>query len=223
MKAYRSRAFGGLAHVQAMHALIAAAWRAHGPRLPFHVGDLHWRLRPQPGRDAQREIRLWYSEPGELSGFAWLDSQDEGDTQCHPDAPCEELEPQLLDSLEERSRAAGALPIMVGGFEGDDFRTALLLGRGYRRGLAQAVVQAALRRLGEAGAESVVVCPMSDNPVACALYQSVGFTTVAYAYDSTYSFEKSPRGPLARRRNEAGGAVGSGLNFLLSQDQEDLQ
>ncbi len=133
MSALRSRAFEGAADLRAMHALIAAAWRVHGPRLTFHVGDLHWRMRPQAGRDPRRDVRLWHARSGDLAGFAWLDSADGGDLQCHPDAHRADLEPELLAWMEARARERGATSLTVGGFEGDAPREALLRRRGYRR------------------------------------------------------------------------------------------
>ena len=119
-----------------MHHLIADSWRARDALNTFHVGDLHWRLRPQRGRDPLRDIRLW--EDGErLMGFAWYDSPDAGDVLTSPEvADREALEGQLLDWLEDRhieSGRARELSFVPGGCEGDPARIGLLQRRGYTR------------------------------------------------------------------------------------------
>ena len=124
--------FRGDPDVLALHALISRAWAAEGPAVTFHVGDLHWRLRPQPPRHPDRDLRLWFGPDGALGGFAWFDPQMWGDIQCDPDADRAALEPQMLDWLEARSE--GSKELVVGGFDGDAVRVALLTERGYRRG-----------------------------------------------------------------------------------------
>jgi hypothetical protein len=69
--AYTQRPFAGHEDVNRLHELISEAWCARGPALTFHVGDLHWRLRPQEGRELHRDLALWFDAAGDLAGFAW--------------------------------------------------------------------------------------------------------------------------------------------------------
>lgn len=115
-----------------MRELVQAAWRIEGPRQTFHVGDICWRLRLQPGRDPAAEVRLWSGAGDRLVGFAWRKS-GKGDTQCRPGVARAPLESRMLAWLEEQALAAGSERLTVGGFEGDAARGALLEARGYER------------------------------------------------------------------------------------------
>lgn len=117
----------------ALHALISRAWAAEGPAVTFHVGDLHWRLRPQPPRHPDRDLRLWFGPDGALGGFAWFDPHMWGDIQCGLDADRAALEPRMLDWLETRCRSEGSKELVVGGFDGDALRVSVLSKRGYRQ------------------------------------------------------------------------------------------
>lgn len=128
----RSRSFTPF-DVGPLRELIAAAWAAHGPRVTFHVGDLHWRLRPRPDSDPCRDIRVWEDSQG-LLGFAWYESDGSGDTQAAPRSGDAELHHAMLAWMEERARSEGRTQVIVGGFEGDATRHALLVQRGYQLG-----------------------------------------------------------------------------------------
>ena len=117
---------------RALHELIAAVWAAHGPRVTFHVGDLHWRLRPGPDSVPSPDIRLW-EDAGGLRGFAWYDSDGSGDTQAGPHCEQPELDHEMLTWMEDHARSVGRSDLTVGGFEGDQARHALLAQRGYSR------------------------------------------------------------------------------------------
>ena len=125
-----SRSFQSTHDTDALHKLIADCWQAYGPRVTFHVGDLHWRLRPQPNRLPERDIRLWYAQE-ELLAFAWFEPPDSGDLQCHPQAERTLLEPELLAWLEQQARIHGAHSLTVGAFQSDYRRRELLKSRGY--------------------------------------------------------------------------------------------
>ena len=131
MKA-ESRPFRMPDDVAALHQLIADCWQAYGPEITFHVGDLHWRLRPQPEQEPERDIRLWFAQK-RLLGFAWFDSSDSGDFQCHPEADHDSLEPTMLAWLEERARAAAAEDLTVGAFLSNVGRAERLRSRGYKQ------------------------------------------------------------------------------------------
>ena len=118
--------------VDALHAFIADCWQASGPNVTFHVGDLHWRLRPQPGRSPERDIRLWHSQ-GRLLGFAWFEPPDTGDLQSHPDADQAALEAEMLTWLEQQAKLRCSQSITVGAFPSDNLRETLLQARGYRQ------------------------------------------------------------------------------------------
>ena len=85
----------------ALHALISRAWAAEGPAVTFHVGDLHWRLRPQPPRHPDRDLRLWFGPDGALGGFAWFDPHMWGDIQCGLAAARAALEPRIRKLADE--------------------------------------------------------------------------------------------------------------------------
>ena len=115
-----------------LHKFIADCWQAYGPSVTFHVGDLHWRLRPQLNHHPERDIRLWHT--GErLVAFAWFDFPCSGDLQCYPGSDRQLMEPELLSWLEQQARAQGARGMTVGAFQGDRVREALLQARGYRQ------------------------------------------------------------------------------------------
>jgi ribosomal protein S18 acetylase RimI-like enzyme len=95
----------------------------------FHVGDLHWRLRPRPGCEPETDIRVWEDDRG-LLGFAWYEPDGEGDTQSGVRSEAA-LEHAMLEWMEERARAAGRDFVVVGGFEEDAGRHALLTAHGY--------------------------------------------------------------------------------------------
>ena len=92
--------------VPALHALVSEKWRRDGPRVPLHIGDLYWRLRPQPGREPKRDIQLWHLSDGSLAGFAWWDYGASGDAVAHPDADTS-LEICMLDWFEAEAVRRG--------------------------------------------------------------------------------------------------------------------
>lgn len=118
--------------VDALHELIAECWQAYGPAVTFHVGDLHWRLRPQEGRSPEQDIRLWFDND-KLRAFAWFDAPDSGDFLCHPTVERDVVEPALLEWLEGKARDQGAMNFTVGAFEADSVREKLLIARGYQK------------------------------------------------------------------------------------------
>ena len=116
--------------LQSLHTFIVDCWRTQGPNVTFHVGDLHWRLRPQPGKSPERDIRLWYYDQA-LLAFAWFDPPNSGDLQCHPHSDKALLEPMLLTWLEQQAKEQGFLDFTVGVFSNDTQRERLLKRRGY--------------------------------------------------------------------------------------------
>jgi ribosomal protein S18 acetylase RimI-like enzyme len=117
--------------VPRLHDLIADIWAARGPSLTFHVGDLHWRLRPRPGSDPAVDIQLWEEDRGVL-GFAWYDPFFEGDTQGGVRSE-PAVEDSMLAWMEQRARAAGCGFVDVRSFEDDPARHARLTARGYEQ------------------------------------------------------------------------------------------
>jgi len=126
----RSRPFN-LDDVPRLHDLVADAWAVRGPRMTFHVGDLHWRLRPRAGSNPEADIQVWEDDRG-LLGFAWYDPFFEGDTQGGVRSE-PAIEDSMLEWMEQRARAAGCGFVDVRGFDGDEARHALLEDRGYAR------------------------------------------------------------------------------------------
>ena len=128
----QTRQFQSDKDVEALHQLIAAYWQAYGPKATFHVGDLYWRLRPQPERSPRQDIFLLH-EDDELLGFAWFDSPDSGDLLCHPEADRTATEPILLEWLENKARSQNITDFTVGAFESDSVREDLLTAHGYQK------------------------------------------------------------------------------------------
>lgn len=119
--------------VPALHALVSEKWRRDGPRATLHIGDLYWRLRPQPGCEPTKDIRLWKDANGRLVGFAWWDPPDGGDVVAHPDAH-PKIDGIMVDWLEEEGRRRGCSTYMTGCFVEDEQRHSFLTDRGYERG-----------------------------------------------------------------------------------------
>lgn len=117
---------------EALHQLIVACWQAYGPEVTFHVGDLHWRLRPQLERSPEQDILLQY-EGDKLMAFAWFDPPNSGDLLCHPAVERVAVEPILLEWLENKARSQNATDFTVGAFESDSVREELLMARGYQK------------------------------------------------------------------------------------------
>jgi ribosomal protein S18 acetylase RimI-like enzyme len=124
--------FRGHSDVLAIHALISDCWQKSGPHVAYHVGDLHWRICPRPGRHPEQDLCL-FVENDRLRGFAWLDSPDGGEILCHPEAKRARLEPLLLSWLEEESLARGRSHLSVGCLTSDHERVRVLQSRGYQR------------------------------------------------------------------------------------------
>lgn len=118
--------------VEALQQLIIDCWQAYGPAVTFHVGDLHWRLRPQPERSPEQDILLWYAGD-KLRAFAWFESPDSGDLLCHPAVERTVVEPVLLEWLETKARSQKATDFTVGAFDSDAIRVKLLAARGYQK------------------------------------------------------------------------------------------
>lgn len=119
--------------VEALHELIVECWQAYGPVVTFHVGDLHWRLRPQPERLPEQDIRLWYNEADKLRALAWFDPPNSGDILCHPTVDRTVVEPALLEWLENKARSQNVADFTVVAFESDSLREELLTARGYQK------------------------------------------------------------------------------------------
>lgn len=118
--------------IEALHQLIATCWQAYGPEVTFHVGDLHWRLRPQPERSPEEDV-LFVHKGDKLLAFAWFDPPNSGDLLCRPEIDRTVVEPVLLDWLENKARSRSAADFTVGAFESDVVREDLLTARGYQK------------------------------------------------------------------------------------------
>ena len=127
--------------IPALHVLISEKWRREGPRVTLHVGDFYWRLRPRPGHEPTRDIRLWHHGDGYLAGFAWWEEPQgtggagthrTGDGVSHTDAG-DEIERIMLDWFEEEARRRGCSQFTTGCFEGDEQRMSFLEEGGYKR------------------------------------------------------------------------------------------
>lgn len=117
---------------EALHQLIVACWQAYGPEVTFHVGDLHWRLRPRPERSPEQNILLQY-EDDKLIAFAWFDPPDSGDLLCRPEIERTAVEPVLVEWLENKARSQNATDFTVGAFKSNSVREELLTARGYQK------------------------------------------------------------------------------------------
>lgn len=127
-----SRNFQSGADIELLHQFIADCWQVYGPAITFHIGDLHWRLRPQSFRLPEQDIRLWFADD-QLVAFAWFDPPDSGDLLCHPRSDRDYLEPELLTWLENQALIRNVSSFTVGCFDSDLLRGSLLQSRGYDR------------------------------------------------------------------------------------------
>lgn len=130
MQAFELQPFTG--DPRPLHDLLSGAWSAGLAHLHLHPGDVHWRLRHHPGRAPREEIVLLRGRTG-LVGFAYMEGTGEGDFWTLPHAEQAESEARLLGWMESRARRSGEARLIVGAFDGDERRTALLAGRGYGR------------------------------------------------------------------------------------------
>ncbi len=130
MTGHKTSRFFRWEDVPALHALVSEKWRRHGPWVALHIGDLYWRLRPQPGREPRRDIRLWHLGDGGLAGFAWFDHAEGGVAVAHPDADGS-LEMEMLDWFEAEAARRGCSSFTTGSFLDDERRLATLEQRGY--------------------------------------------------------------------------------------------
>jgi len=165
--------------VPRLHDLIADVWAARGPSVTFHVGDLHWRLRPRPGSDPEVDIQVWEDDRGVL-GFAWYDPYYEGDTQGGVRSE-PAVERSMLEWMEQRARAAGCNFVDVRSFEDDEARHALLTARGYVR---------------QSGGYAHMACALGGEHPAAPLPAGLSLRSVA------------SRGDYARRNRIEGLALG---------------
>jgi ribosomal protein S18 acetylase RimI-like enzyme len=112
-----------------MQKLVTAAWRAHGPKVVRHVGDVAWGRYQHVGREAEWKTRLW-EEDGELVAWAWLFRPHELRYQLDPKRP--DLLPAVLDWFEdEAGRSDG--PLVTSALPEDEASARELERRGYER------------------------------------------------------------------------------------------
>ena len=207
-----SRNFQPDADVGALHTLIADCWQAYGPMVTFHVGDLHWRLRPQPNRWPERDIRLWHTTD-QLIAFAWFDPPDSGDLQCHPDADRESIESESLTWLEHRAQACGAQSITVGAFQSDSMRGELFQSRGYRR--QSSFLCHMTQSLAMSPAPGSVQHGYSIHCTAIADLDSLA-RTIAHAFGS------QPKPTSAYRAMRSGRFYRNDLDHVVKSDRGDV-
>jgi len=115
--------------------LTARAWKAHGPRVALHVGDLCWRF----FRHATDRFHLWFTADDGLAAWAEF-PPDEGccDFAIDPDHDDESLANTIIDWAEHEREAeevdAGQPRMLnLNAFPEDAARTRLLARRGYIR------------------------------------------------------------------------------------------
>lgn len=125
-----SIAFSRETHLDALHAFVSGCWRQRGPAVAFHVGDLHWRLRPRAETDPAEDLRLWIGD-GRILGFAWFERPDQGDFQLGDGPDRLTLTAHALDWLESKAADRAASSLTVGCFDTDDDLARLLEARGY--------------------------------------------------------------------------------------------
>lgn len=109
-----------------MQTLVTAAWRALGPKVERHVGDVAWGRYQHVGREPEWRTQLW-EEDGEVVAWAWLFLPHTLDYQLHPERP--ELLTELLDWFERE--AEGQEPLVTSALPEDDVSVLELERRGY--------------------------------------------------------------------------------------------
>jgi ribosomal protein S18 acetylase RimI-like enzyme len=114
-----------------MQAVVSACWRAEGPTVRFHVGDLAWWCYQHAGRQDEWRIGLWEGGDGEPAGWAWLDLPGQAELLVRPEHRAE-LIPVVVGWLLEKSASAGADELSVGVVDADHLTIDALGACGFR-------------------------------------------------------------------------------------------
>jgi ribosomal protein S18 acetylase RimI-like enzyme len=109
-----------------MQGLVTTAWRAHGPKVERHIGDVAWSRFQHIGREPEWKTQLW-GDKGGLVAWAWLFLPHTLDYQLHPERP--DVLPELLDWFE--SEADGDEPLVTSALPEDEASVRELERRGY--------------------------------------------------------------------------------------------
>ncbi len=118
----KRRSYAGPADLAQMQDVQRAGWRAFGPRVPSHPGDLEWGWTGlvDPGRERSDSIVLWEDAGGDVRAWA-VDHTTIFDWYLHPDDhPGADAQLLMEEALawfldEERLlRAHGELPDRLG-------------------------------------------------------------------------------------------------------------
>jgi ribosomal protein S18 acetylase RimI-like enzyme len=83
-----------------MQDVVTTAWRARGPKVERHIGDVAWGRFQHTDREPEWRTELW-EEDGEVVAWAWLFLPHTLDYQLHPEHP--DLLPALLDWFESEA------------------------------------------------------------------------------------------------------------------------
>ncbi len=118
----KRRSYAGPADLALMQDVQRAGWRAFGPRVPSHPGDLEWGWSGliDPGKDRSDSIALWEDAGGEVRAWA-VDQTTIFDWYVHPEDGAGTTAEPLVDEAfawfldEERLRRAhGEVPPRLG-------------------------------------------------------------------------------------------------------------
>jgi ribosomal protein S18 acetylase RimI-like enzyme len=111
--------------VRAIQKLVQEAWRAAGPGVEWHGGDVAWNRWMHTGRE--REWRLELRE----GAWAWLRAGGELDWLIHPELKGSTAQRDLLSWFEAEAEADG--PLRTWAFEDDAATAAVLADAGFAR------------------------------------------------------------------------------------------
>lgn len=104
--------------VRAMQQLVQEVWRAAGPKVEWHVGDVAWMRWQHPGQE--RELKLALDD----GAWGWLRRGSELAWLVQPDLKGGPRQAALLDWLE--AEASGPGPLRTSAFEHDAATNAML-------------------------------------------------------------------------------------------------
>jgi ribosomal protein S18 acetylase RimI-like enzyme len=107
-----------------MQALTQDAWRAAGPRVEWHVGDVAWGRWMHVGRESEWKVELWDG------AWTWLRRPTQTlDCLVHPERKGTELQAALLEWFEQEADGDG--PLRTFAFEDDEPTLAVLAAAGF--------------------------------------------------------------------------------------------
>ena len=193
MMRFKSHQYRGHEDLETMIGLITESRRANGPRTCNDMGQVYFYLAdstPSPDH-VNPSIRLWTNESDDPVGYVWFDAAYSS-LQVHPSHMGSGVEVEMLDWLEERSRAGSggkqSRQFLGHCFDNDPPGRELLESKGYvkREGGTRHLTRSLSNPLGSAkpnGYSVRSVAPEEMSSVSPEYHRSYEKMTQIAAYD----------------------------------------